>query len=106
MLTHEIVRYKPPNYHVVKEGKPKLVVGSNEHRAYILARNLAEVFNTDKYDPGSTVRAKGKRGTGIVINIEEDMKCVEWDGLKVKFIEVWFETDNSFELFHPSELRT
>lgn len=95
MIVHEIARYAH---------KAKFKAGSYEHRDQILKRNLIAVQTISALDPGEYVHVKGK-GRGMIIYHEDDLRKVEWDGLKVKFIEVWFEKSNETEFFHPSDIK-
>jgi len=103
MLTQEITRYKPAP--LPAASKVRYVVGSRQHKQYILEKTYEEVINNDIYDPGSIIYMKGQPGRGMVMQVHKDLQDVEWDGLKVKFIELWFESNNSCVLAHPSELR-
>jgi len=104
MIVHSIERWELPKQK--KQAKPKFVVGSEEHRQYILDRNYNFVSGNPDYQRGSTWYAKGHSKRGTIIDLLFDLNCVEWEGLKVKFIEMWFDGENISHLFHPSDLRS
>lgn len=100
MLTHEIVRYKP-----VKEKKPKFSNGSGQHREFIFQRHLQASLKREDINYGEQFYIKKFKEEGVVINIIDEIKQVEWDGLKPKFIELWFNKLGTSHLFHPNDLR-
>jgi hypothetical protein len=99
MLTQTIEKYAPPLQRV----KPKFVQGSEAHKHYILRRAVEAVYNTKEYDCGEEWMYKGK--LGCIIGIAETLKEVEWEGMKAKFIELFFFEDNSVELAHFADLK-
>lgn len=103
MLVHTIDKYPSPV--TKKQDKPKFVHGSIQHKQYILERNYNSVNGVRSFLPGACWYAKGHKEKGIIIDLEKDVQLVEWEGLKVKFIELWFSGENKSFLFHPSDLR-
>ena len=99
MITIELSPHSP---YVKERGKkPKFVSGSTDHRQFILDRALTELAEESL---GDVVFVKGK-GAGTIIYIASDLSLVEWDGLKVKYIEVWFPETEETALFHHSDLK-
>lgn len=100
MLTHTIERWESG-----KQTKPKFISGSVDHRQYILDRNYSNIKGNKSFCLGAEWYAKGHKKKGTIIDIIKDLESVEWEGLKVKFIEMWFDGENNSSLFHPSDLR-
>lgn len=100
MLTHEIVRYSVPP---VK--KQKFRAGSDEHRMFIFSRTLEETRGNKRYRPGRAFKVRGKDEHGILMDIIDDIRFAEWEGLKVKFIELYFCKEQDTALYHPSDLK-
>lgn len=84
-------------------GKPKLVVGSDAHKKAIFDGIMEHIYNTDKYELGSTVYRAGKEG--VIINLIP-FNEVTWDGLKALPIEVWWHGLDEFDVHHPGDLKT
>ncbi len=82
-----------------------MVLGSTEHREYLLERALAHIYSDVKFEFGSECKVKGKEGPGIIINYCTKLDECEWEGLKIKNIELYFHHDNSFGLYHPSDIK-
>jgi hypothetical protein len=99
MITMEVVRYASH-----AKVKPKFVNGSEDHRRFIFSRTVNLTLENSAFDPGETYYAPGMKEKGSVIGIETEFERVEWEGLKVKFIEVYFSRANVSHLYHPSEL--
>ena len=100
MIVQEIVRYTP-TVHI--SNKPKVLPGSAMHRQAIYSGTITKIKSEpSKWDFGCEVRAKGK-GKGTIINYAEYDFC-EWEGMKVKPIEVWMHDKDDFIMFHPSDL--
>jgi hypothetical protein len=102
-LTFNIDKYS--NIKSNKKDKPKFVSGSLEHKQFILNRALQAAFNTGKYEPGDEYYATGSDELGMIIGIEPELENIEWEGLKAKFIELYFSNLNESYLYHPSDLR-
>ena len=108
VLTYEINKHATPIVHISKyktHNKPKVVIGSEDHRRHIHEKLLEHIFNVETYDCGNSFLAKGHKGKGIVIGHAERYEVAEWDGMKCLLIELWFPDDNSFGLFHPSDIK-
>lgn len=108
MITQEINKYSTPVVHISTyktHNKPRVKAGSEPHLRAIHEKLLEHIFNTDIWDCGGTFRAKNHKGKGIVIGHAERFEVAEWDGMKCLVIELWFPDDNSFALFHPSDLK-
>ena len=102
MITQEITHWETTSK---AKGKQKYEIGSLTHREYILFNNLEKAGASGKYNLGDTYTAKGRKGTGQLVAIMEDLREVEWEGLKVKFLEVWFSHEDFIGLYHPSDLK-
>jgi hypothetical protein len=100
LLTHEIVRYTKER----KGDNPRFVNGSIEHRQYIFQRNLSTVNRDKRFRRGRSFFINERNEKGVIIDIINDFDTVEWDGLKVKFIELWFPTAGTTFLYHQSDL--
>ena len=105
MLVHQIDYWVPKRKKEKKEEKRKFRVGSDEHRQYIFDRNLETVNNDKTYEQGKIFRARGYKGIGVLIDVAQDVSLAEWEGLKVKFIEVWFDEEENSFMFHQSDLK-
>ena len=101
MLTFEITKHE----RFSKKNKPKFVNGSFDHRAYILSRHVRSVRNDKRYRNGEEWYVPDIREKGIIIGMLDQVHEVEWDGLKAKFIEVYFSGKETSYLYHPSDLR-
>lgn len=95
MITHEIVRWK---------AKPRLKGGSHEHRTEIFNRTLENILRFDSFIIGGEYHVRGVKEKGVLIGIQENIMFAEWDGLKVKIMEMWFSETNVLDIFHPSDL--
>jgi hypothetical protein len=106
MITKSITIYTPPSIDIdaVPTSKPKYIIGSVGHREFLITKSI-EYAIAQNYDYGDEFTAHGHKGVGCLINIEDEIDTVEWDGLKVKFMELWFSEENDFALFHPSDLK-
>lgn len=105
MLTFQIDRHSPPVYRGRHyKDKPKFVNGSEQHRRFILERNYNAVRDDRNYKPGVKCTTKGHHGMGVILDVTDDFHLVAWEGLKVLFIEVWFDGEGKSYLFHPSDL--
>lgn len=109
MIVMSITRYKhpPPPKRKGKtyESKPKLVVGSDEHKKFLITKSIENAIAAG-FDFGDEFKAKGMgEKVGILINIEDKIETIEWDGLKVCNLELFFNHDNSFRMFHTSDIR-
>jgi len=102
MITQEINHWTPP---AGKKEKSKFVVGTSEHRQWIFYNNLVKAEETGRYILGNKFTAKGRKGTGQIINIVSNFDEVEWEGLKVKFLELWFSHEDFLGFYHPSDLK-
>lgn len=100
MLTYEIVRYEQP----AKGDKPRFVSGSIEHRRYIFQRNLSTVNRDKRFKRGRAFYVRERKEKGTLLDILTDFDSVEWDGLKVKFLELWFPSVGTTFLYHQSDL--
>ncbi len=103
MLTLEINKYQPPK----QPEKNRYVVGSDEHKEYIFQRNALALAQNDSFYIGCKVRSKWHSGIGQVMGVCGSVKECEWDGLKVRLVEVFFpkeKEEHMFALFHPSEI--
>lgn len=105
MLTQSISKYTDEPTKSKKRGKLHLVAGSDDHLQHIFNSHLDSVFKDGVIEEGSSVVVRRNGKTGIVINIEKEIKNIEWEGYKCKFIEVWLYADDGVFLFHPSELK-
>ena len=103
MIVQEIVRYQHKTKQG-KDGKPHLITGSEEHRRYILERTIHSVILSGDFEIGYMYKVKGRSPRAQLVAVIDDYKCVKWDGLKVKCMEVWLDDVGDTELFHPSEL--
>jgi hypothetical protein len=103
MITHQIIRYQP-KMKVGKDGKPKFINGSEEHRRYILERTVQATRAGEFHIEGNAYWIKGRSPNAILISICEDYKLVKWDGLKVLCMEVFIPDEQEFEMYHPSDL--
>lgn len=75
-----------------------------EHRTRIFERTLNKL-NTAVFYEGGNFKIKGTSKTGVLIYICQKINEVEWDGLKVKLLELWFPDTQTTDLFHPSDLK-
>ena len=105
MLTQSIVKYGEPPTTKKKKDKPHLVAGSDEHLEHIFSSHLDAVYKNGIIDEGSSVVVRRNGKKGLVVNIERDVKRIEWEGYKCKFVEVWLYADDEMSMFHPSELK-
>jgi hypothetical protein len=87
-----------------KNGKPRYINGSEEHRRFILERTVAQVKETKSHEENEWYKVAGRSPKAMLCNICEDYKVVKWDGLKVLCMEVFLPDEQEFELFHPSDL--
>jgi hypothetical protein len=101
LLTYEIVRYTKN----IPSKKQKFVSGSEEHRQFILQRNVEAARGNKLYQLGKSYYAPGTREKGTIISILTQLEYVEWEGLKVKFLELYFPEAMETRLYHPSDLR-
>ena len=102
VITHQINVHQPPERK--KYAKPKLVIGSDEHKAFIYGKTLGLTLEDKRYQPGEEWAVKGHTGEGVVLDFA-DFFTSEWEGLKVKFIEMWMYGENQSILCHPSDLK-
>lgn len=94
MITHSIVLYK----------EPRAPVGKEMHKECIFERTLTRL-NENVFYEGGHYKVKGSKEEGVLIFICSKLDEVEWDGLKVKFLELWFPDTQKTELYHPSDLK-
>lgn len=89
-----------------REEKPVVVVGSDGHKHVIFARTVELVKHNPKFVIGDYYKLKGMKdaNVGMLIHIIDDFHAVEWDGLKVKCLEIWVDDLQEILLVHPSEL--
>jgi hypothetical protein len=107
MLTQTIQRHSP----IVIPGKGRLmkklkvVAGSSAHRELIFNRTWADVEANRKLEIGRHVCVHGfKKEKCQIINFEHDISKVSWEGLKVRFIEVYVPSADEIFMCHPSDL--
>lgn len=80
-------------------------VGSPEHREHLFYKTLEWVCNSDQWEQGTIVHAKGYgQAEGIVIDVMTDEKDCEWLGLKCKLVAVYMSGNEEAKLFHPTDL--
>jgi len=101
VINHEINYWQPPFTQNKRESKPKYKPGSPEHREFILARSVKAIKGDAKYALNSLWYVPKYKEMGTLINIIETIEDVEWEGLKVLFLELYFPSDNLFILLHP-----
>jgi len=112
MLIKQIIKYHPPEIIKLqrwKKGsktKPTFKAGSDDHKLHIFAGTLEQAKTSKACEDNTDVYIRGRKfKAGIVLCIEEDISRIRWDGLKACCVEVYFKDDNSFELFHPSDIK-
>jgi len=96
MIVHSIFQT------VVK--KNKYVAGSDAHKEFIFRKTL-EKMDQEKYILGHSYTVKGKKERGNLVYICERLDEVEWEGLKIKILEVWFPGEGTTTMYHPSDLK-
>lgn len=94
MITHSITVYH----------KPIQEPGNFSHRERIFERTLAKLDQSVFYEGGTYITSRSKE-KGTLIYICQKIQEVEWDGLKVKLLELWFPDSQTTHLFHPSDLK-
>jgi len=99
MITHQIVKYSDP----VK--KRRIKAGGKEHLEYIYNKTFDKVLNDNFFQEGKTYSVADRAEKGHLIDIVIDYDKVEWTGMKVRFLELWFPSTNEFALYHPSDLK-
>lgn len=95
MIIHKIDAYPEPPLSRKERKKQK-------HRETIFSRTKEKLG--DKFSLGETYLVKNTGETGTLIYIYDDLKEVLWDGMKVKFLELWFADSQLTDLYHPSDL--
>jgi hypothetical protein len=72
---------------------------------HILQRHLKSVWNDGRYRNGAEWYVPKIKEKGMIIGMVEQVDEAEWDGLKAKFIELYFPSLQTSYLYHPSDLR-
>lgn len=93
LLTYNIIKWKVP--------KPR--AGSREHRHIIFERTIAAVGNNEELYPGAEYFVDEERC--VILAFASTIEECEWDGLKVKCIEVWLYESQFCAMVHPSDLK-
>lgn len=84
--------------------KNKLDAGSNEHKEFIFNKTIKKT-NQENYILGHSYQVNGRKQKGTLVYICENAKEAEWEGLKVKLMELWFSDDETTIMYHPSDLK-
>lgn len=100
MLTFSISPYQHK-----RKDKPKFIHGTQEHKDFILHRAINTATESEKFEPGDCYFVHGCKEKGMILAYVFDPKVVEWEGLKPKFLELYFKDENLTRLYHPSDLR-
>lgn len=111
MITHSIRVHKELVLREPKKGSKEW--GAEKHKAIIFYK-LRKRWKDGGWpiEPGSFVHIKGTRRMGQVFNAVDRLDVAEWDGLKCRFVEVYFDDvvnkndyDEMFKLYHPDDLK-
>ena len=108
MLTHKIVVQNVPTRKesiVTKKKHSKRdrfegVLGSHEHKMYILAR----AFKDCKFEVKDKVKYKGQIWEISQIYDEDYFDYIDWNGLAPLFIELW-RADGEMQMVNPGTLK-
>jgi hypothetical protein len=99
MITHAINEAAELPLFQTRGAKWRGEIGSDDHKTMIFTRSKAN----HAYQLYDDVLYKGM--PCFIQDMHDDIRLVEWDGLKPKFIEVWSHETNEFYMVHPSDLR-
>lgn len=89
--------------HSITIHSPKWVPKNERRRNAIFERSLRKL-DPNTYFLGQNFKVKGTPVGGTLIYICKNIDEAEWDGMKLKFLELWISDTQLVELYHPSDL--